>query len=114
MADNVVIYFVNFNGAIYEANMVTGKYFWHPDPDRLGARQRALTRAGTPWADWGPNPPATMLYEFGTPDLTVTQLENGVPLQSPIVETQQRVRGPLSQPYDMLQGISSDVKSLKK
>ncbi len=74
MADNVVIYFVTFQGAIYEANMVTGKYFWHPDADRLAARQRALTRAGTPWAVWG-TPPATMLYEFGTPEIDVVQFD---------------------------------------
>lgn len=64
MADNVVIYHVFFQGAAYEANLLSGTYFKFENEDRRGARQRALTRAGIPFKDWD-GTPASMDQEFG-------------------------------------------------
>ncbi len=64
MADNVVIYHVGFNGAMYEANLLSGTYFKFDSEDRRAARQRALTRAGIPFKDWD-GTPNSMDQEFG-------------------------------------------------
>lgn len=64
MADDVIVYWVTFNGAIYAANLASRTYVPMSSSERLGAAQRALDRAGIPHKPWSGTPAS--MEEFGT------------------------------------------------
>ncbi len=64
MADEVVIYWVPFNGKTYAASLVSRTFIPLSGSERLAAAKRALDFAGIPHKDWPHGSPNSM-EEFG-------------------------------------------------
>ena len=107
MADQVIVYWVTFKGAIYKANMAAGTYQVMSSPDRLGATQRALDRAGIPHKSWE-GEPATM-EEFGVEILEPNELWQRF-VQRPVIKS--KVNDALLSLEDILGFMNLDLYNI--